>query len=515
VFAPSGARGTAGDLYVSSFNEQNVVRISPDGTVHLVVRDLVGPSGLAFDLKGILYVGQSNGTIVKVVNGVAIPFAAGLAMQSAFGLAFDKLGYLYVTETKSGVVTKIARDGTKTNFASSLSLPSGIAFDRQANLFVSLYGASVNEGLIYKYTSTGRTTFASKLSNPAGLAFDALGILYEADNASGTVFRFTPGGAKSFFASVSNVRFLAFDPSGNLFAADNIFTVSKITSDGAQTIFADINTPNGLAVEPPLSQSLNISTRVNVQTGDNALIGGFIVTGTGPKQLIVRAIGPSLSTYGLKGALQDTTLELRASDGTLIASNDNWKIDDQTQQSQEAAIRATRLPPTHERESALAVELMPGEFTAIVRGKNDTTGLGLVEIYDLDQTADSRLANISTRGVVGTLEKVMIGGFIIGGPSGAARLVIRAIGPSLANVGVTGALSDPTLSVRDSNGGEFVSNDDWRDRQIGEIQATGLAPTNDLESAIVATLPNGDYTVIVAGYNGGTGIGLVEVYNLN
>jgi hypothetical protein len=245
------------------------------------------------------------------------------------------------------------------------------------------------------------------------------------------------------------------------------------------------------------------------------LIGGFIATGTATKKLVARALGPSLSNYGVPGALPDTTLELRAADGTLIASNDDWKINDQTQQSQEAAIRAAGLPLTHERESALLVELAPAGFTAIVRGKNDTTGLGLVEIYDLDEMADSRLANISTRGVVGTVEKVMIGGFIIGGRSGAAKLVIRAIGPSLANFGVAGALSDPTLSVRDSNGGEFSFNDDWDDRQAGEIQATGLAPTHDLESAIVTTLPNGNYTAIVAGYNGGTGIGLVEVYNVN
>jgi len=257
-----------------------------------------------------------------------------------------------------------------------------------------------------------------------------------------------------------------------------------------------------------------------VQTGDNALIGGFIAVGSVPKKIMVRAIGPSLSNFGVPGALQDTTLEVRAANGTLIATNDNWKTNDQTHQSQQAIIQATGLAPSDDRESAIMLDLAQAGFTAVVRGKNDTTGVGLVEIYDLNQTADARLANISTRGVVGTDANVMIGGFIVGGGNGAAKLMIRAIGPSLFKFGVSGALTDPTLSLRNANGTEIASDDDWYiiingdDSHVKTIQNTGLAPSDDRECAILITLPNGNYTAIVAGYEGGTGIGLVEVYNL-
>jgi hypothetical protein len=510
----------AGDLYVSSFGTQDVVRISPDGTQALVVGNLVGPTGMAFDSKGILYVGQYDGTVVKIINGAATPFASGMATQSFFGLAFDKFGTLHVTESKNGVVTRIAPDGTKTIHASGLLHPNGIAFDTQGNFFVSTFGASVNEGIIYKYTPTGRTTFASAIKNSGGLAFDAAGNLYGAEAAAGTISKYTPAGAKSTFATVHSVRYLAFDPAGNLYAADNISTISKVTPNGTVSSFKSINSVSGLAIEPSLSQPLNISTRVNVQTGDNALIGGFIATGTATKKLMVRAIGPSLASFGVPGSLQDTTLEVRAANGSVIATNDNWKINAQTNQSQQAAIQATGLAPSDDRESALMIEVAPAGFTAVVRGKNNTTGVGLVEIYDLNQTTDSRLANISTRGVVGTDANVMIGGFIVGSGNGAAKLMIRAIGPSLTNFGVSGALSDPMLSLRDSNGSELASDDDWGlsfggdDSRAKAIENTGLAPSDIHESAILTTLPNGNYTAIVAGYQGGTGVGLVEVYNL-
>ena len=514
-------RAAAGDLYVSSFSSQGIVRISPDGTVTAVASNLAGPNGMAFDSKGVLYVGLYNGTIVKIVNGSAVPFASGLTNQSFFGLAFDKFDHLYATTvTSNGVITRIAPDGTKTVFASSLPTPDGVAFDHHGNLFVSLLGANVNEGIIYKYAPTGRTTFASGLQNPKGLAFDPAGYLYEADRASGTINKFTPEGTKSLFASVPAVRYLAFALTGDLYAADESNTISKVTPSGTVSTFKQVSIVAGLAVEPPLSQPLNISTRVNVQTGDNALIGGFIATGTASKKLMVRAIGPSLANFGVPGSLQDTTLEVRAANGSLIAANDNWKINNQTNQSQQAAIQATGLAPSDDRESALMIEVAPAGFTAVVRGKNDTSGVGLVEIYDLNQTADSRLANISTRGVVGTDANVMIGGFIIGSGNGAAKLLIRAIGPSLANFGVAGALSDPTLSLRNSNGTELATDDDWglsfngEDSRVRAIQNTGLAPSHTRESAILTTLPNGNYTAIVAGFEGGTGVGLVEVYNL-
>lgn len=262
----------------------------------------------------------------------------------------------------------------------------------------------------------------------------------------------------------------------------------------------------------PPSLLLNISTRLKVLTDENVLIGGFIVTGTQPKKVILRAIGPSLGTANppVAGALGDPILELHKPDGSVI-SNDNWR------DTQETEIIASTVPPTNNLESAIVATLDPGAYTAVVSGKNGATGIGLVEAYDLDQSADSQLANISTRGFVDTGANVMIGGFIVGGNgTGSTSVIVRAIGPSLGtgNPPVPGALADTILELHDGNGVTIFSNDNWRDTQESEIMASTIPPTNDLESAIVATLTPGAYTAIVSGKNNKTGVALVEAYNL-
>ena len=264
-----------------------------------------------------------------------------------------------------------------------------------------------------------------------------------------------------------------------------------------------------------------------IQTGDNALIGGIIVTGTQPKPVILRAIGPSLP---LAGAISDTTLELRDSSGTLLAFNDDWKIRASDGGSQQAAVEATTIPPTNDLESALVGTLGAGaSYTLIVRGYQGptgppATGTGVVEAYDLDRNVDSRLGNISTRGFVLTGNDVMIGGTIIVG-NGAATVLFRALGPSLTGAGVQNAMSDTTLEVRDSNGGLIEFNDDWKRRESDStsqqtlIESTGIPPSNDLESAILTVLAPGSYTAVVRGYQGptgppATGVALVEAYKL-
>jgi hypothetical protein len=248
----------------------------------------------------------------------------------------------------------------------------------------------------------------------------------------------------------------------------------------------------------------NISTRLRVETGDNVLIGGFIVSGTQPKKIILRAIGPSLP---FADKLADPVLELRNSSGNLIASNDNWRSD------QEAEIIATTIPPSNDLESAIVTTLPANNsaYTAIVRGMNNGTGIGVVEAYDLDRTVDSKLANISTRGLVQTGDNVLIGGLIVLGQN-PLRVIVRAIGPSLP---LPGALGDPTLELHDGNGALIAANDNWRSDQETEIIATTIPPSNDLESAIVRTLPPAAYTAIVRGVGGTTGIAVVEVYALN
>jgi hypothetical protein len=249
----------------------------------------------------------------------------------------------------------------------------------------------------------------------------------------------------------------------------------------------------------------NISTRLRVETSDNVLIGGFIITGTQPKRVIVRAIGPSLSSF-FSGTLADPILELHGSGAFATITNDNWRSD------QETEIIATTIPPSDDLESAIVSNLPANSsnYTAIVRGVNNGTGIGVVEAYDLDRTVDSKLANISTRGLVQTGDNVLIGGFIVVGQN-PLRVIVRAIGPSLT---LPGALGDPTLELRDSDGGLIDSNNNWRSDHEAEIAATTIPPSNDLESAIVRDFPPGNYTAIVRGVNNTTGVGLIEAYNL-
>ena len=271
-------------------------------------------------------------------------------------------------------------------------------------------------------------------------------------------------------------------------------------------------------VAPPTLHLLNIATRTHVSTEEQVLIAGFIITGTDPKQVIIRGIGPSLNGAGV--TLSDPTLELHQGNTTLV-TNDNWKTrSDST--SQQALIEATHLQPTNDSESAILMTLSPGAYTAILAGKNGGAGVGVVEVYDLAPGANSQLANISSRGFVDTDDNVMIGGLFVGGgsASGNARVLVRAIGPSLTSLGIQGALADPTLELHDGNGATAATNDNWKindqtqQSQEAELQATGNPPTNDLESAIVATLPAGPHTAIVRGKNNSVGVGLVEVYNL-
>jgi sugar lactone lactonase YvrE len=258
----------------------------------------------------------------------------------------------------------------------------------------------------------------------------------------------------------------------------------------------------------------NLSTRLNVGVDDDVLIGGFIIDGNAPKQVLLRAIGPSLSVNGVPvaNALQDTTLELRDSHGLLLSSNDDWRT------SQEGEILATSLAPPDDRESAILCTLMPGDYTAILRGKNNTIGIALVEVYDLGTASlnvesQTQLVNISTRGKVETGDDIMIGGFIIGGNS-SSDVLIRALGPELTGQGVAGALQDPELELRDSNGRVLAFNDDWTSEQQAEIFFTNLAPSNPHESAILTSLTPGSYSATVFGKNGSTGVALVEVYVL-
>ena len=261
---------------------------------------------------------------------------------------------------------------------------------------------------------------------------------------------------------------------------------------------------------PPAANPVqNISTRVQVLTGQNVLIGGFIITGSDSKKVIVRGLGPSLATAGVHGVLADPTLELHDGAGRLLQTNDNWKS------TQRAAIQATGIPPSNDLESAIVATLAPGNYTAILRGRTAAAGVGLVELYDQTPSLTSKLVNISTRAYVATGDNVMIGGFIVGASgTGHNKVIIRALGPSLSRSGIIGALQDPILELHNGAGAIIATNDNWKDTQQAEIQATHIPPTDIRESAIVKTLTPGNYTAIVRGKNGSIGVGLVELYTL-
>jgi hypothetical protein len=368
---------------------------------------------------------------------------------------------------------------------------------------------------IFKISPDGRqTTFASGIAHPHRLAFDAFGFLWVTDPGAEALYAIAPSGVVSLVDSsatdpeLTGLNDLAFDAAGNLFltAGKSVVEVeSSLTT--LLTVAAVPGGAGGIAVGPPAAT--NLSTRVSVQAGDGVAIAGFIISGSSPKQILIRGLGPSLSNFGIVNPLQDPTLDLHDSTGKTIATNDDWQT----------AANAAQIPanfrPADPREPVIVATLQPGTFTAVLRGKNGGTGVGLIEMDDLSTGVASKLTNVSTRGFAGTGENVMIGGFILTGGSGGRQTLIRALGPTLAQsrFNVAGALTNPTLVLVDANGSVVAFNDDWKSSQESEIQATGLAPPNDREAAILTTLPPGSFTAIVSGKNGETGIALVDVFD--
>ena len=336
---------------------------------------------------------------------------------------------------------------------------------------------------------------------------DGIGARVTVTYAGGKAFRENNGGGGGEYASQGS------EPLHFGIGSADTATIAVNWPSGVVDILTTVAANSTLTVlegsSPPATQPENISTRLDVETGSNVGIGGFIVTGSDSKEVIIRGLGPSLAAVGVQGPLPNPVLELHLLDGSTI-TNDNWR------DTQEAEIKATGLAPTDDAEAAIVATLDPGAYTAVLSG-NDSTGVGLVEVYALDQGAASELANVSTRGFVGTGDNAMIGGVIIG-PNGGpdATLVVRAIGPTLGDFGVTGSLADPTLALHNSDGTLIASSNDWQDDpgQAADIEAAGLAPGDPRESAIYITAPTGSYTAIVTGNNGTTGVALVEIYDV-
>jgi hypothetical protein len=299
--------------------------------------------------------------------------------------------------------------------------------------------------------------------------------------------------------------------------------ITAIVPAGATSGVIEVTNPLGSASTASSftvgnnAQLLNVSTRLPVGLDDNALIEGFIVQGPvgSTKKIIVRAIGPWLANFGITDALANPTLAIYNSNNEVVASNNDWKntqLGGLITSDQSTEITATGLAPDEDLESAIIVNLAPGNYTAVVRGVGNTVGTGVVDAYDLSASSAAKLANIATRGLIQPGDKLMIAGFIT--QHGLLRAVVRAVGPSLLAFGINNALPDTTLQLRDQNGAIVRENDDWKTDQQQELESTGLQPTNDLEAALVHTLPPGQYTAQVRGKPEGTGIGVVEVYFL-
>jgi hypothetical protein len=369
-------------------------------------------------------------------------------------------------------------------FDSQLTVLGNLSLSPQAYTRFEVFGAS---GMANIYVN-GSAAFAGELQifllPDAPIITSGSRTLLNADSITGQFLNVASGG-----------RVTAYTPTELAFKGQFDGVISgtvKATYDNDSLVISDFQ---------PHASMPNIATRLNVQSGDNAAIAGFIV----------RGIGPSLSAKGVPGALQNPTVSLFDSKNTSIASNDNW------QDSQTADITASGIAPSDPRESALIATLDPGQYTAVMSSVDNTAGVGLIEVYDLDdQPAASEFANISTRGRVETGDNAMIGGTIIAPPN-SVNLAVRAIGPSLTANGVAGALQDPTLELHDASGAKIASNDNWQDdaNQTTQITTAGLAPTDARESALIATLVPGNYTAIVRGKNNTQGIALVEFYKLN
>ena len=549
-------------LVISRFAGHGIVIQSNSNTIsgNFIGTDASGSSALGNSLDGISLQGSSN-----TIGGMIIAARNIISANGRHGICLGG-GGLNIAQNNQVQTNFIGTDATGTKLLGNSG--DGVFATAATNNFIggnitkagdppaNLIAGNAGNGVGAVGAVTGLRILGNSIHSNAGLGIDlnrdgpTMNDIGAADADSGpnnlqnypllTTFFAGNGGTDIHlnirFASMRSTTYHleffsndAYDPSGfgegqtwiksiDVSSFDNTerFGVGMAFQSAvpAKNITITATDPNGNTSEfsPEMGQLKNISTRLRVQTGENVLIGGFIVSGTDPKKVMVRGIGPSLAGFGITNPLADPTLEVHDGVSTL-GTNDDWKVRPDNS-SQQAEIEAMNLAPTNDKESAIMMTLPANNagYTAVLRGKNDTTGIGVVEVYDLDTTANSRLANISTRGLVESGDNVLIGGIIAS--TGETKVVVRAIGPTLANFGITNPLLDPTLELYDDSGTAVATNDDWQTSQKDLIEETNLPPNDPRESAIFAALRAGNYTAVVRGKNGATGIAVVEAYNV-
>ncbi|MDP9005209.1 MAG: hypothetical protein M3N12_10535 [Verrucomicrobiota bacterium] len=507
IYLPRRVRGSSGDIasFVDVFDgatNQFLRSIALDPTVH--VADHVAVD----DTRHRIYVSAARTIATHTVELVLLVYDADTEAPIATitlgrdflsvlgGLAANPVtGRVYISAAGGVVIV----DGNTNNRIGQVSAGGDIVVNRKTNKIYA--GGGNGLAVINGATDSLETTFPIQNQNYEYV------VGFDVDEVTNRVYvihakEYALTGRMTAYDANNGYQFLGETGLGVKPARVTVASATRelfvsADLDGVISVFRAAGTA-------PSDLFGNISTRAQVGTGDNALIGGFIITGTQPKTVIVRGIGPSLP---VPGALADPIIEVHGSSGELLATNDNWK-DATTKQE----IINSGLAPTNDLESALWGVINPGAYTVVVRGKNNATGIGLFEVYDLDPTVPAKLANISTRGHVGDGDNVMIAGVIVMG-SKASNVILHAIGPSLASSGVPNPLDDPVLELRDQSGALIASNDNWQEHEA-EVNATLLAPKDPRESAIVARLYPGNYTAIARGKNGATGVALVDAYYL-
>ncbi len=446
--------------------------VNPTGTI---VFKLYGPNDINCG-------GAPVFTTTKTVNGNGIYTSASYTPAAAGS-------YRWVA-SYSGDTNNATVSGTCGDLGESVTVPpsSGLSLTTQTSAAVGAGGEI-----------TDTATIAGGVNPTGTLTFNLYG---PDDTACGGTIIFTSTKTVSGNGSYTSTAYTANTSGVYRWIVTYSGDASNVAVAGACN---DAN--EAVTVEGAVR---NISSRLDVETGEDIGIDGFIIKGQDPKKVIIRALGPSLQNDGLSGVLADPVLELHGMDGFVTIRNDNWR------DTQETEIKATKIPPKNNLESAIVATLAPGPYTALVMGKNNTTGLGLIEIYDLASPGSAQLINISSRALVSSGSGLVIAGFILGQASGNDHVIIRGLGPSLSGAGVSDALADPVLEVRDKNGALLYSDDNWTDNpaQAAMITKDGLAPKNPKEAAIAASLPAGRYTALLRGKNGGVGIGLVEIYQV-